>query len=131
MDIEREEKKNKDKENTEIENKTSVDLAAKVTISKVAESLMSDLVTRVNDGFEYGRVSRHQLMSWILVKFSEDCSDQDIKAIRADHFDEIALLELSLKKFRQAGTLPPELKKMLLSQAGLDDMAKRSSKKAS
>ena len=33
MDIEREEKKNKDKENTEIENKTSVDLAAKVTIS--------------------------------------------------------------------------------------------------
>jgi len=106
------------------------DQIAKVTITKKAESLMSELATRVNEGFEFGHLSRHQLMSWILTKFAEECSEQDVKAIRADHFDEIALLELSLKRFKQAGALPPELKKLLLTQAGFDDMGKKPPKKA-
>ena len=111
-------------------NRNSSDLIAKVTITKMAEKLMSELVARVNDGFEFGRLNRHQLMSWILSKFAEECSETEIRAIRGDHFDEIALLELSLKRFKQSGGLPPELKKMLLAQAGWEDAGKRPAKKS-
>ena len=116
-------------QNTDTESKGQSDLIAKVTITKKAENLMSVLLTKVNDGFEFGRLNRHQLMSWILTKFSEDCSDTDIKAIRTDHFDELALLEISIKRFKQAGGLPPELRKLLLAQAGWDDASKKSQKK--
>jgi hypothetical protein len=102
----------------------------KVTVSKKAEKAMGDLLVRVNDGFDGGRVNRQDLISWILAKFADECTDQEIRTIRADHFDEIMLLELSLKKFKQAGGLPPELKKMLLSQAGLEDFGKRNAKKS-
>lgn len=101
----------------------------KVTVSKKAEKAIGDLLVRVNDGYEGGRVSRQDLMSWILAKFVEECTDQEIRAIRADHFDEISLLELSLKRFKQAGGLPPELKKLLMAEAGLEDPCKKMSKK--
>ena len=112
-------------------NRNSSDQIAKVTITKKAEHLMSELVSRVNDGFEFGRLNRHQLMSWILSKFAEECSETEIRTIRGDHFDDMALLELSLKRFKQSGGLPPDLKKMLLAQAGWEDAAKKSSKKLS
>jgi hypothetical protein len=117
--------------NQELEtgNKNHSDQIAKVTITTKAESLMRELVAKVNDGFEFGRLNRHQLMSWILTKFADEHSDAEIRAIRSDHFDEIALLELSLKQFKQVGSLPPELKKLLLANAGLDDSGKRPSKK--
>ncbi len=120
----------KDKNGSENQKKDKVresehgDEYIKVTVSKKSETAIGHLLTKVNDGFEGGRVNRQNLMSWILVRFVDDCTDQEIKAIRADHFDEITLLELSLKRFRQAGALPPELKKILLAQAGIDDTPK-------
>ena len=102
----------------------------KVTVSKKAEKVIADLVARVNEGFDGGRVSRQDLIGWIMVRFAEECTDQEIRAIRADHFDEIALLELCLKKSKQAGSLPPELRKLLLAQAGLDDLTKKPEKRA-
>jgi hypothetical protein len=102
----------------------------KVTVTKGAEKAVTDLLLRVNDGYEGGRVTRQDLLSWILKRFGEECSDQEIRAIRLDHFDEIALLELSLKKFKQAGSLPPELKKLLMAQAGIDEVPKAKRLKA-
>ena len=120
-----EEKKNKDKIGEKAGDET-----IKATISKRAGNAVMDLVARVNEGFEGGHVSRQDLMSWILTRFAEDCGDQDIRAIRAEHFDEIALLELCLRKSKQSGHLPPELRKLLLAQAGMDDATKKSAKKA-
>lgn len=108
----------------------SGDEFVKVTISKKAEKAAMDLLAKVNDGFDGGRVNRQDLVSWVLMKFAEDCNDQDIRAIRADHFDEITLIELCLKKSKQSGSLPPELRKILLAQAGLDDSVKKSNKKS-
>lgn len=123
-----EERKNQDKTETKIEGKTG-DEFVKVTISKKAEGTTSDLLVKVNDGFEGGRVSRQDLISWVLTRFAEECSEADIRAIRADHFDEIALLELCLKKSKQAGSVSPDLRKLLLEQSGLNDTARRSTKK--
>lgn len=113
-----------------IKESENADEFIKVTVSKQAEAAIGNLLARVNDGFDGGRVNRQDLLSWILAKFADECTDQEIRAIRADHFDEIMLLELSLKRYKQAGGLPPELRKLLLSQAGLDDLGKRSAKKS-
>lgn len=123
-----EERKNQDKTETKTEGKTG-DEFVKVTISKKAEGTTSDLLAKVNNEFEGGRVSRQDLISWVLTRFSEECSEADIRAIRADHFDEIALLELCLKKSKQAGSVSPDLRKLLLEQSGLNDTARRSTKK--
>ena len=123
-----EERKNQDKTETKTEGKTG-DEFVKVTISKKAEGTTSDLLAKVNNEFEGGRISRQDLISWVLTRFAEECSEPDIRAIRADHFDEIALLELCLKKSKQAGSLPSDLRKLLLAQAGLEDPAKKVTKK--
>jgi hypothetical protein len=102
----------------------------KVTITKQAEKAMVELLPRINDGFEGGRINRQDLISWILTRFIEDCTEQEIRTIRADHLDEFTLLEMSLKKFKQAGGLPPELRKLLLAQAGMDESPRKSTKKS-
>jgi hypothetical protein len=125
------EEERKKPEKTENKNEgKSGDEFVKVTISKRAETASATLLTKINDGFEGGRVSRQDLISWVLTRFAEECSEPDIRAIRADHFDEIALLELCLKKSKQAGSLPSDLRKLLLAQAGLDDTTKKATKKS-
>ena len=122
-----EEKKYKEKSENKPEGKSGEE-CVKVTISRKAELVTAELIARVNDGFEGGRVSRQDLISWVLAKFADGCTDLEIRAIRSDHFDEIALLELCLKKSKLSGSLPPELKKLLLAQAGMDDSSKKLSK---
>jgi DNA repair exonuclease SbcCD nuclease subunit len=122
--------KNKTEKNENPEVEKNEDEYVKVTISKKAEKTVTDLLARVNDGYEGGRINRQNLISWIVATFSDECTDQEIRTIRADHFDEIMLLELSLKKFKQAGALPPELRKLLMAQAGLDEVNKKSAKKS-
>lgn len=101
----------------------------KVSISKRAEKAVKELVVKVNENFDGGRINRQDLISWVLMRFSEECTEQEIRAIRVDHFDELALLELYLKRSKLAGNLPLELRKFLLTQAGLDESAKKSVKK--
>ncbi len=125
----KEERKKTEKTENKNEGKSG-DEFVKVTISKRAETASTTLLTKINDGFEGGRVSRQDLISWVLTRFAEECSEPDIRAIRADHFDEIALLELCLKRSKQAGSLPSDLRKLLLAQAGLDDTTKKATKKS-
>jgi hypothetical protein len=101
----------------------------KVTISKKAEKAVKELVVRVNENFDGGRVNRQDLISWVLMRFSEECTEQEIRAIRVEHFDEIALLELCLKRSKLAGSLPLDLRKLLIAQAGFDDLGKKPAKK--
>jgi hypothetical protein len=120
--------KNGDGEKDGLQNKVDDDYV-KVTISRKAESTVGAMLSKVNNGFEGGRVNRQNLISWILVRFSDECDEQEIRAIRADHFDELVLLELCLKRAKQAGSLPADLRKLLLAQAGLDDTGKKPGKK--
>lgn len=102
----------------------------KITISRAAEEAAAGLVEKVNTGFEAGKVTRQDLISWIVLRFSGACTDQEVRAIRADHFDEIALLEQSFRRYKQAGRIPPELKKLLLAQAGIEETSRKTARKA-
>ncbi len=92
----------------------------RLTVSKSAEQALMSIMERVNDGFEAGRVNRTDLASWVLIKFAERISDGDIREIRSEHFNELALLESIYKRAKDSGRVPAELRALLQSQIGLE-----------
>ena len=94
------------------------EVVAKITVTREAEEAVSQVVGKVNEGFEAGRVNRQDVASWILSRFIESFSDSDVQQIRAAFFNEIALLE-AIKKAKQNGNVPTELKAALLGQLNM------------
>jgi hypothetical protein len=95
------------------------EVVSKITVTREAEEAVSQVVGKVNEGFEAGRVNRQDVASWILSRFVESFSDADVQQIRAAFFNEIALLEAILKKAKQNGSVPTELKAALLGQLNM------------
>lgn len=95
------------------------ELVTKITVTKQAEEAVSQIVARVNEGFDAGKVNRQDVASWILTRFNGTHADGDIQQIRSDFFNEIALLEAILKRAKQNGSVPEELRLALIGQANL------------
>jgi hypothetical protein len=95
----------------------------KIPITKEAEKLFSEIVDKVNAGFEAGRLVRRDVASWIISRFSNRYSDADIKEMRQDHLSEDILLESFYRKMKDLNQLPPEVRKILLSTLNVDDSA--------
>jgi hypothetical protein len=106
------------------------EVVAKITVTKEAEEAVSLIVSKVNDGFEAGRVNRQDVASWILRRFVESVSDADVQHIRTAFFDEIALLEAILKKAKQSGSVPDELKVALMGQMNVASGPAKKSKRS-
>lgn len=104
-------------------------VVAKITITKLAEESVNQVTSRVNDGFEAGRVNRQEIASWILVKFLETFSDTEVQQIRTAFFNEIALLEAILKRAKQSGIVPEELKTALMGQANMLSIGPKKTKR--
>lgn len=88
----------------------------RISVSKKVDTEMNDLLFRVNDGFKAGKVNRPQLVNWIISHACQNFTDSDLKAIRADHFDEFAMFESVMRQARQSGQFPPEFKALLQKQ---------------
>ena len=127
--------KEKNMENTEIEKINAKKKEEKneeiyrVGITGFAEKALAKLLEQVNDGFEGGRVNRTQITSWLVLKGSNEITEQEIQDIRSEHFDEVAMLEALLKKTREGGNMPPELRLLLQKQMGTFESPKKRSKK--
>jgi len=106
------------------------ELIAKITVTKEAEAAVSQIVTRVNEGFEAGRVNRQDVASWIINRFIETFSDAEVQQIRATFFNEIALLEAILKKAKQSGSVPTELKAALIGQVNTTSNSVKKAKRS-
>ena len=100
----------------------------RVSISRAADTALAAIVERINDGFDGGKVSRTNAANWIIQKFQANMGDADIREIRAEHFDEVAVLEAVFLRARRGGQVPPELKAFLQKQIGLDDAPKKKKK---
>lgn len=101
----------------------------RITVSRGAERALASIVNRVNDGFAGGRVNRTQIANWVLLRFSDSMSDAEIKEIRTEHFDELAVLESILRQAKESGRVPTELKGILQKQFGMDELPKKRPKK--
>lgn len=96
----------------------------KITINKETEVKLLELLSKVNEGFINGKVSRQDLANWIVMKLCLDCDDSLVENIRADHFDEIMYFESVLKKSKELGTLPPEYQALIRQQFGTSNKGK-------
>lgn len=96
------------------ENKTEE--IQRITVSKLGQDALTAIVERVNDGFIGGKINRTQAANWILMRFNENLSDTEIKEIRIEHFDEVAVLEAILRQAKESGQVPTEFKALLQKQ---------------
>lgn len=119
-----EEKKVKDGNEKKIED------TYRISISRGAEAALVAIVDRVNDGFLGGKVNKAEMANWAITKYSENMVEADVRDIRAENFDEIAVLESLLRKAKESGKVPQEFKSLLQKQIGIEDLGKRKSKKA-
>jgi hypothetical protein len=82
---------------------------SRVIISQESSRCLDELADRVNSGFDAGKVTRPQILNWVLRRFAETAGDEEVQELRAAHFDRIAYLEALLKRAKETGVLPPEL----------------------
>ena len=86
------------------------------------------IIDKVNDGFNGGRVNQTEIANWIILRFQSELDEAQIKEIRAEHFDEVAMLESILKQAKESGKVPTDFKNLLQKQFGLDEPTKRKAK---
>lgn len=110
------------------ENKT--DEIQRITVSKSGQDALTAIVERVNDGFIGGKINRTQAANWIMMRFNENLTDTEVREIRSEHFDEVAVLEAILRKAKESGKVPSEFKALLQKQLEITEQPKKKIKKA-
>ena len=123
-------------ENTENEiqelNKKADEGLAKIAITKEADRALSDLLGRVNDGFEAGKATKQEVASYIINSFFNACTDTNIHTLRTLFFNPILLMEATLKKAKETGMVPDSMRQLLYEQFmasnGIQPTAKKTKK---
>lgn len=75
---------------------------AKLTGSIEMDQALDRMAQAVNDGFAGGKVSRHDLVSWIVLYFEKEGFQRSVEKIRQDHFDQVMYLQSVLREARRA-----------------------------
>lgn len=115
------------------EDRTNQTVSAKlqrIVVSNESLSALKVIIDKVNDGFNGGRVNQTEIANWIILRFQSELDEVQIKEIRAEHFDEVAMLESILKQAKESGKVPTDFKNLLQKQLGLDEPTKRKTKAA-
>jgi hypothetical protein len=74
----------------------------KVLVSFDADVDLELMVTEANAGFTGGRVTKTQLLSWLVRYFRTQCFRDCVEKIRSAHFDELAHMKSIVKEMEQA-----------------------------
>lgn len=77
-------------------------LIAKVTLSSEADSMLNKMLDTANQDFLGGRITKHDLLSWIVLRYEQSWFSRSIEQLRSQHFDEFAYLENLVKKAKKA-----------------------------
>ena len=89
---------------------------SKFTGTAEMDQALDRMVQASNAGFTGGRVTKHDLLSWIAIYFERECFKETLDKIRQDHFDQVAHVESVLKLAKQArktGAPAPDLAALL------------------
>lgn len=113
----------------EQENRNKPEELFRLTISRQAEEALVAFLDRINNGFEAGKVTRNQAMSWVLSRLQERFDDSDIQQIRSENVNEFAFLETLLKQAKKTGQMPAELSHLIQKQLGFDDSVTKHSRR--
>ena len=102
----------------------------RIVVSNESLAALKIIIDKVNDGFNGGRVNQTEIANWIILRFQSELDEAQIKEIRAEHFDEVAMLESILKQAKESGKVPTDFKALLQKQLGLEETTKRKTKTA-
>ncbi len=102
----------------------------RIVVSNESLVALKAIIDKVNDGFNGGKVNQTEIANWIILRFQSELDESQIKEIRAEHFDEVAMLENILKQAKESGKVPTDFKSLLQKQFGLDEPTKRKAKSA-
>jgi Fe-S cluster assembly ATPase SufC len=105
------------------EDRTNQTVSAKlqrIVVSNESLVALKAIIDKVNDGFNGGKVNQTEIANWIILRFQSELDESQIKDIRAEHFDEVAMLENILKQAKESGKVPTDFKSLLQKQFGLD-----------
>ena len=100
----------------------------RLSATREADEALNRIVERVNDGFNGGRVSRMQALSWLIIRQADSLTESMIQEIRAEFFDEVALLESILRQAKATGKVPQELRGLLQKHLGPQEQTKKKNK---
>lgn len=111
-------------EKSEIESKELF----RVVVNREANESLEAVLSKVNTEWDAGKITKPQLVSYILKRFESKLSDKDIQDVRSHHFDKVAYLENLLKRARTTGEMPPELDALFLDSASASKRPSRLTK---
>ena len=75
---------------------------AKAVLTGEADRDLAAMVNETNDGFSSGKVTKNQLLSWIVQSFRRKQFEKEREQIRADHFDKVAHLTSVIRAIKEA-----------------------------
>jgi hypothetical protein len=111
-------------------NQTGSAKVQRIVVSNESWVALKAITDKVNDGFNGGRVNQTEIANWIISRFQSELDEAQIKEIRAEHFDEVAMLESVLRQAKESGKVPTDFKALLQKQLGLEEPVKRKAKSA-
>lgn len=115
------------------EDRTNQSVSAKlqrIVVSNESLAALKTIIDKVNDGFNGGKVNQTEIANWIILRFQSELDESQIKEIRAEYFDEVAMLESILKQAKESGKVPTDFKSLLQKQMGLDESPKKKTSRA-
>lgn len=112
------------KEETEITEK-KMKTEVQVTISPEHDSKLRQVVERVALDFELAKISRKNVLEYMIDKIVDSFSEEDTQAIRRNSTTDMALLEQELRSIRQSGVIPEALKEYLWKSRNLTQSPKK------
>ena len=87
-----------------MEKKNMEEKNAKIAVRRDAEEALNRMVAVANDGFKGGRITKHQLASWIIGEFESYYFKKSISKIQRDNFDRLAYLKNVTKEMKSSGS---------------------------
>jgi len=96
-----------------MEIKESGEEILKITVTKEAGDSLNTVLSKANEGFDAGKITRQDIASWILIRFEKSFDESDIQQIRNEFFSEKVLLETILKRVKSSGEVPEFLRDVL------------------
>ncbi|MGZ3771362.1 MAG: hypothetical protein ACXWRG_17055 [Bdellovibrio sp.] len=99
-----------------------------ITVTLDCESALSDQLDKVNEGFEFGRVTRKQLAVYLLEKGLREFNDDDVQAVRQSTLTDILILDHLYRQAKESGVVPDALKEILWKTMNLTGATKKPKK---
>lgn len=102
--------------NQKNEQKIEQDNSVKITIGKVVADSLWELVEKINEGFDAGKVHRQDVASWIIEHFLKTYTESDVHLIRQSHYSDSSMLEAVYRRMKETGEVPDFLRDALRKQ---------------